>query len=110
MPPPLSAPGVLTGGGTVGFGQFARDDDSFFRKNGQAAYNYTLGTKYAHDLHVGIQRFKDSEDRFQLSAAPDLLDESRLEFERVKAHGVIYQPSLVTGQSLVIMQSAFGDN
>jgi hypothetical protein len=60
-------PGVVTGGGTVGFGQFARDDDSFFRKAAQAAYNYTLGNLIVHDLHAGYQRFKDSEDRFQLS-------------------------------------------
>ena len=60
-------PGQLTGGGTVGFGQFARDDDSFYRRAGQAAYNYTLGTNIAHDLHVGFQHLKDSEDRFQSS-------------------------------------------
>src|SRR6185436_13668365 len=59
--------GVKTGGGTVGFGQFAQDDDSFYRKNWQAAYNYTLGTRVTHDLHAGYQRYKDSEDRFQTS-------------------------------------------
>ncbi len=60
-------PGVKTGGGTVGFGQFARDDDRFFRKAGQAQYNYTLGSSITHDLHVGYQHQKDSEDRFQTS-------------------------------------------
>ena len=61
-------PGVRTGGGTVGFGQFARDDDSFFRKGGQIGYNYTLGLgNTSHDLHVGYQRYTDSEDRFQSS-------------------------------------------
>jgi hypothetical protein len=59
--------GVRTGGGTVGFGQFARDDDSFFRKGGQIGYNYSLGSKITHDLHVGYQRYTDSEDRFQSS-------------------------------------------
>ncbi len=59
--------GVRTGGGTVGFGQFARDDDSFFRKGGQIGYNYTLGSNITHDLHVGYQRYTDSEDRFQSS-------------------------------------------
>lgn len=59
--------GVKTGGGTVGFGLFAQDDDSFYRKNMQAAYNYTLGTVVTHDLHAGYQTYKDSEDRFQTS-------------------------------------------
>lgn len=59
--------GQRTGGGTVGFGQFARDDDSFFRKGGQLGYNYSLGSKMTHDLHVGYQRYNDSEDRFQTS-------------------------------------------
>jgi hypothetical protein len=60
--------GAKVGGGTVGGGQFARDDDSFYRKAAQAAYNYTLGSKNTtHDLHVGFQRLKDSEDRFQVS-------------------------------------------
>lgn len=59
--------GVPTGGGTVGGAQFAHDDDSFFRKAGQAGYNYTLGTAVTHDLHAGVQYYKDSEDRFQVS-------------------------------------------
>lgn len=60
-------PGVRTGGGTVGFGQFSNDDDSFYRKTGQVAYNYTLGSNITHDLHFGYQHMKDEEDRFQLS-------------------------------------------
>jgi hypothetical protein len=59
--------GVRTGGGTVGFGQFARDDDSFYRKGGQVGFNYTLGSTMTHDLHIGYQRYTDSEDRFQSS-------------------------------------------
>ena len=59
--------GQRTGGGTVGFGQFARDDDSFFRKGAQIGYNYTLGSRISHDLHVGYQRYNDGEDRFQTS-------------------------------------------
>ncbi len=59
--------GQRTGGGTAGFGQFARDDDSFYRKAGQIGYNYTLGSRTSHDLHVGYQRYEDSEDRFQTS-------------------------------------------
>jgi len=64
---PACTPGQLTGGGTVGFAQFSHDDDSFFRKGGQLGYNYTLGTSITHDLHVGGQQYKDSEDRFQVS-------------------------------------------
>jgi hypothetical protein len=60
-------PGALSGGGTVGFGQFSRDDDSFYRKAGQVGYNYTLGSRISHDLHFGAQYMQDSEDRFQLS-------------------------------------------
>src|ERR1051325_431568 len=59
--------GVKTGGGKVGFYPFLRDDDSFFRKNAQLAYNYTLGSALSHDLHFGYQRYEDSEDRFQTS-------------------------------------------
>ena len=59
--------GVHTGGGTVGFGQFAHDDDSFYRKSGQVAYDYQLGSKITHALHAGYQRYQDSEDRFQVS-------------------------------------------
>jgi hypothetical protein len=60
-------PGQLTGGGTVGFGQFSRDDDSFFRNAIQGAYNLTVGNKVTHDLHVGLQHLNDAEDRFQSS-------------------------------------------
>ena len=56
-----------TGNGTVGFGQFGRDDDDFFRKGGQLGFNYTLGSAISHDLHFGVQRYQDSEDRFQTS-------------------------------------------
>lgn len=64
----LNSAGERTGGGRVGFGPFANDDDSFFRKSGQIGYNYTLGTgDVSHDLHAGYQRYVDSEDRFQTS-------------------------------------------
>jgi hypothetical protein len=59
--------GVRTGGGRVGFGPFANDDDSFFRRSGQVGYNITLGSNMTHDVHLGYQRYKDSEDRFQTS-------------------------------------------
>ena len=59
--------GQATGGGVVGLGQYSADNDSFYRKGGQLGYNYTFGTNATHDLHVGYQRYNDSEDRFQTS-------------------------------------------
>jgi len=59
--------GQKVGTGTVGFGQFSHDDDDFYRRDGQASYNYTLGSNVTHDLHVGFQHYKDSEDRLQTS-------------------------------------------
>src|SRR3954468_3190109 len=54
--------GVRTGGGTVGFGSLRQDNDSFYRRNGQAGYNYTLATgALTHDLHAGYQRYNDEE-------------------------------------------------
>jgi len=53
--------GNRVGGGTVGYGsQFDRDD--FFRDSGQVAYNVTLGSTVTHDLHLGYQRYVDSEE------------------------------------------------
>jgi hypothetical protein len=53
--------GVRVGGGIVGFGsQF--DDNDFFRDAGQIGYNLTLGGSLTHDLHLGYQLYKDSED------------------------------------------------
>ncbi|HEX7420391.1 MAG TPA: carboxypeptidase regulatory-like domain-containing protein, partial [Thermoanaerobaculia bacterium] len=59
--------GSHVGAGVVGFGAFSADNDSFFRTGGQLGYNYSLGSKWTHDLHVGYQRYNDSEDRFQSS-------------------------------------------
>lgn len=60
--------GVRTGGGTVGFGSLREDNDSFYRKNGQAGYNYTLTTgALSHDLHAGYQRYQDEEDLVRTS-------------------------------------------
>jgi hypothetical protein len=56
-------PGQRAGGGTVGFGQFRDNQDDFYRRGGQLGFNYTLGTRVSHDLHVGYQRYEDSEDR-----------------------------------------------
>jgi hypothetical protein len=56
-------PGQTTGGGTVGYGQYANNLDNFYRKNGQLSYNLTFGSHLTHDLHAGYQRYNDSEDR-----------------------------------------------
>ncbi len=53
--------GVHVGGGTVGYATLF-DNDDFFRDAGQIGYNLTLGSTVTHDLHVGYQRYKDSED------------------------------------------------
>jgi hypothetical protein len=53
--------GVRRGGGIVGLGGEFNDQD-FFRTSGQVGYNLTLGSRIRHDLHVGYQRYVDSED------------------------------------------------
>ena len=63
----INSSGARQGGGLLGVASLAADDDNFYRKNGQFGYNLTLGSKITHDLHVGYQRYTDSEDRFQLS-------------------------------------------
>ncbi|HSY49158.1 MAG TPA: carboxypeptidase regulatory-like domain-containing protein [Thermoanaerobaculia bacterium] len=57
--------GQATGGGTVGFGQFAQDNDSFFRKAAQLGYNWTFGGSVTQDLHFGYFHDNEAEDRFQ---------------------------------------------
>jgi hypothetical protein len=59
--------GARVGGGLVGFARYSADDDSFYRKNGQIGFNYTMGGNITHDLHFGYQRYVDEEDRFQTS-------------------------------------------
>jgi hypothetical protein len=53
--------GARVGGGTVGYGSEFNDQD-FFRTAGQIAYNLNLGVNVVHDIHVGYQRYVDSED------------------------------------------------
>ena len=53
--------GVRVGGGTTGYGLEFNDQD-FFRDSGQVGYNVTFGSNIRHDLHVGYQRYTDSED------------------------------------------------
>lgn len=58
--------GVRTGGGTVGAGRYAADDDDFYRQAGQIAFNYTLAARgLTHDFHFGYQKSIDEEDRYQ---------------------------------------------
>lgn len=60
--------GVRTGGGTIGTARYAADDDDFYRKAGQIAFNYSLTSRgLDHDLHFGYQKSIDEEDRFQLA-------------------------------------------
>jgi carboxypeptidase family protein len=53
--------GARTGSGTVGFAT-TFDQDDFFRDSGQIGYNLVLGSAVTHELHVGYQRYVDSED------------------------------------------------
>ena len=58
--------GVVTGGGTVGFGtQFNAQD--FFRDNVQFAYNMHFDGRMTHDLHLGYQWYRDVEDLLRSS-------------------------------------------
>lgn len=58
--------GVRTGGGTVGYStEF--NEQSFYRDAGQIAYNLTLGSTVQHDLHVGLQVSRDSEELIRSS-------------------------------------------
>ncbi len=56
------ANGLKNGGGIVGYGS-TFDKDDFFRNAGQIAYNLTLNAgQTRHEVHVGYQRYTDSED------------------------------------------------
>lgn len=59
--------GMRTGGNTLGFSSLVDNADNFGRNNGQIGYNYTLGSHVTHDLHVGYQRYSDTEDLFRSS-------------------------------------------
>ncbi len=63
----INSVGVKAGGGLIGTSSLAHDDDSFFRKSGQIGYNTTFGGAISHDIHLGYQRYNDSEDRVQVS-------------------------------------------
>jgi hypothetical protein len=53
--------GRRIGGGIAGYyGEFS--DQDFFRDAFQLGYNRTLGTNVVHDLHFGVQWYKDREE------------------------------------------------
>jgi len=54
--------GVKTGSGVIGFGS-TFDKDDFFRDSAQISYNLTVSAgQTRHDVHLGYQRYTDSED------------------------------------------------
>jgi Carboxypeptidase regulatory-like domain len=53
--------GVMVGGGGVGVND-TFDHDDFFRKSGQVGYNMSVGSNITHDLHVGYQKYTDTEE------------------------------------------------
>jgi hypothetical protein len=66
------ATNARTGGGINGIAS-QLDDNDFFRDAWQFAYNLTLGSTVAHDLHVGYQQYVDSEDLLRSSNGWGLL-------------------------------------
>jgi hypothetical protein len=62
----LNASGARTGGSTFGYASQINDQD-FFRDNIQFAYNVTLGSNVTHELHVGYQWYRDSEELLRSS-------------------------------------------
>jgi hypothetical protein len=61
-----NAAGVRTGGGAVG-GFFQVNDQDFYRKSGQLAYDFTIGGPAQHDLHIGYMQSEDTEDLSRFS-------------------------------------------
>jgi hypothetical protein len=58
--------GARVGGGVAGYGlQFNQND--FFRDAGQVGYDITLGTNVTHEIHLGYQRYTDSEELVRTS-------------------------------------------
>jgi hypothetical protein len=47
------ANGQRVGGGIIGTSRFAVDDDDFYRRSGEIGFNYMLGSRITHDIHVG---------------------------------------------------------
>lgn len=55
------AGGERVGGGIVG-GSTPINNQDFFRKNAQIGYDFSMGHRVRHDLHVGYQQYEDVED------------------------------------------------
>ncbi|HEX6179367.1 MAG TPA: carboxypeptidase regulatory-like domain-containing protein, partial [Thermoanaerobaculia bacterium] len=70
----LNDQNVRTGGGFVGGATSAIDNIDFFRRSGQVAFDITLGSAVAHDLHFGYQRFEDAEELLRTSNGWGIID------------------------------------
>ncbi|HEY6508645.1 MAG TPA: carboxypeptidase regulatory-like domain-containing protein, partial [Vicinamibacterales bacterium] len=57
----VNSSGVMVGGGVNGYGLDLTADD-FFRDAGQVGYNISFNGPVSHEVHVGYQRYTDSED------------------------------------------------
>lgn len=53
--------GARSGGGEAGVGSTFSAND-FYRTDAQLGYDITVGSKIAHDLHVGYERMEEAED------------------------------------------------
>lgn len=58
--------GVATGGGTVG-GYFQINNQNFFRRNYELAYDSVFGATVTHTFHAGVQWTKEMEDLYRIS-------------------------------------------
>lgn len=57
----VNTSGVRSGGANFGVASGFNDQD-FYRDNIQFAYNITLGSTVSHELHMGYQWYRDSEE------------------------------------------------
>jgi hypothetical protein len=92
--------GQPTGGGTVGTANEFNDQD-FFRTNAQFAYNIMFGGDVQHDLHLGYQWYRDSEDLIRESNGWGLLS---VPGGRISLTGFTQRPYY----QAVIQQQSFG--
>ena len=62
----LNSAGVRTGGGLVG-GASQINNQDFFRRSIQLAYDASFGNEVTHEFHAGFQQYKDWEDLYRVS-------------------------------------------